>query len=541
MAEETSHRQEQLHQALSTLRQQLKALALSPSQHAALMVTLNQIAALNGFPKEEGPHPSSGTFTCPEQELLQNVSFIEQVVDTSPQLLYIVDLEQFVNLYVNQQVETILGYTVAEVQQQGAQFFVTLIHPEDESSTQAHFQRLLSDPGRGVFEVEYRARHADGTYRWLQSREMVFKRNSQGDVTQVLGMAIDVTHRKQAEMQLRASEEQLRQIVDHINGCFFLRSAETGETLYISVGYERLYGRPREELYHDPQAWINAAHPEDCDRIRAQAAAEQQGQYFFNDEYRIVLPDGTVRWIWSLSFPIYDETGHMHRFGGFVHDITERKAIETDLRSSLQEKDVLLAEVHHRVKNNLQIVSSLLELQANRVGDETAQAALIDSQNRVIAMALIHETLYHSGNLACINFGEYIQRLASGLFRAYDSATTLALNLETESCLTLPSDIAISLGLILNELVTNALKHGEFRYLGGTLEIGLRPIDQANYGLWVSHPGDCLPDDFELETSSSMGLKLVRLLVNRIHGRLRVTRTPRTTFTVEFAVEPSSP
>ncbi|HEY9881644.1 MAG TPA: PAS domain S-box protein, partial [Leptolyngbyaceae cyanobacterium] len=661
MAEENIHRHEQVQQALSRLRQQLTDLALSSSQRAALMVTLNQLTDLLGSTAED-LHPQSRDLNPVEQDLLRNVGFIEQVIDASPQLLYIVDLERFANLYVNRQVETILGYTVAEVQAQGAQFFVTLVHPDDEPIVQAHFHQMLSDSERRVFELEYRARHADGTYRWLQAREMVFKRNSQGRAIQVLGMAVDVSHRKQAEIELRSQEEQLRQIVDHIDGCFFLRSAETSETLYISVGYEQLYGRPCEELYADPNAWIAAVHPEDRDRIRSQVADEQQGQYFFDDEYRIVRPDGTVRWIWNLSFPIYDEAGRMYRFAGFVRDITERKCIETalrksearfrsaseqsavgichcdesgrflwvnpalchllgytkaelltmncfdithpddlpspdgqgrlglkqlaqsacslekrylrkngeilwghltlsavcdetksvryltgivqditaqkqmeaDLRRSLHEKDVLLAEVHHRVKNNLQIVSSLLELQANRTEDETAHAALISSQNRVIAMALIHETLYHSKDLSCIDFGQYIQQLAGGLFRAYEAETTLRLNLTSETCLTLPSDIAISLGLILNELVTNALKHGEFRHQKGTLEIGLQPLGQTDYSLWVSHQGDCLPPDFDLESSSSMGLKLVKLLVNRIRGQLKVERTPRTTFAVEF-------
>lgn len=173
-------------------------------------------------------------------------------------------------------------------------------------------------------------------------------------------------------------------------------------------------------------------------------------------EYRIVRPDGEIRWIRDRSFPIQNETGQVYRVVGIAEDISDRKQAEDKLKSALLEKETLLKEIHHRVKNNLQVISSLLRLQSRQIREQQTLELFKESQNRVQAMALIHEKLYQSSNLAQIDFRDYITTLVGNLCRSYDTqrqAVTFKINVKQVS---VAIDTAIPCGLIINELLTNS-------------------------------------------------------------------------------------
>ncbi|MBD2258809.1 PAS domain S-box protein [Pseudanabaena sp. FACHB-2040] len=473
-----------------------------------------------------------------EQELAHSRRLLEKIADTSPQMLYIVDLESFANIYVNRQVEEMLGFTAAEVQQQGAQFFGNLIHPEDLAVAEPHLQRLLHSRDGEAFDLEYRARHADGSWRWLQSREVVFGRNAQGEPTQILGMAIDINHRKRIETALRESEARFRSTSEQ-SAVGICHCDPAGRFLWVNPALCQLLGYTESELL--ALNFQSITHPADLPRAGADLSGLTWQQPACSLEKRYLRKNGEAVWGQVTLSVVHDDSGNPCYITGIVQDINLWKQAEAELRASLREKDLLLAEVHHRVKNNLQIISSLLELQVNRIQDSVAQEALLSSQNRVIAMGLIHETLYQSGNLSQIEFAQYVRQLVAGLFRIYGTDTALQLSLAVDETFCIPSDLAISLGLILNELVTNALKHGFSRIPMGTLVIGLSCPTPGAYCLIVSHPGDRLPPAFDLERSSSMGLKLVRLLAQRIHGYVTVERGQQTTFKVQFCLPQSSP
>ncbi|HEY9814545.1 MAG TPA: PAS domain S-box protein [Candidatus Obscuribacterales bacterium] len=213
----------------------------------------------------------------------------------------------------------------------------------------------------------------------------------------------------------------------------------------------------------------------------------------------------------------------------------ERQRAEAALRESLAEKEVLLSEVHHRVKNNLQIISSLLNLQANRTHDPTAQDALRQSQNRVSSIALIHEHLYQSHDLCNINVAQYVRCLTADLYRTYaTSLHPVTLEQVIDPQIHIDVDRAISLGLILNELISNALKHGFKAGQAGTLTMSLQAVSPDEYALSIGHDGHALPSDFDPQSSQSMGLKLVSILIQQLKGRLECDRSPQTVFTVYF-------
>jgi two-component sensor histidine kinase len=216
------------------------------------------------------------------------------------------------------------------------------------------------------------------------------------------------------------------------------------------------------------------------------------------------------------------------------HEVAERQRAEAVLQASLDEKEVLLKEVHHRVKNNLQVISSLLTLQAKHVrGNMEAEAALRDSQQRVRSMALIHEKLYQTQNLAEINLADYVRQLATAIVRSYEGGAKVDLRLGLEA-VALGVDQAVPCGLILNELITNALKYAFAGAGRGSLWIDLRALPGQNVELSVRDDGPGLPADLDIHKASSLGLQLVTGLTAQLRGTVEVAREHGAEFKIVF-------
>ncbi len=215
-------------------------------------------------------------------------------------------------------------------------------------------------------------------------------------------------------------------------------------------------------------------------------------------------------------------------------ELTERERAEARIRSSLAEKDVLLQEVHHRVKNNLQIVSSLLELQSSQLQDTAAKAMLKDSRYRVRSMALVHERLYQTENLADIALSEYVEQLCADLRTSY-LAHSKGVEIEVEVAdVSLDVDRAIPCGLIINELVSNAFKYAFPGGNEGTISVHLERVGDGNLELTVSDDGSGIPPDFDLEQPSTLGLQLVSALVVQLKGTIDLDRSTGTRITIVF-------
>jgi two-component sensor histidine kinase/HAMP domain-containing protein len=215
-------------------------------------------------------------------------------------------------------------------------------------------------------------------------------------------------------------------------------------------------------------------------------------------------------------------------------EVNERKRAEERLSASLQEKDVLLREVHHRVKNNLQIISSLLNLQSQNVIDARTLDVLSDSQNRVRSMVLIHEKLYQSDNLERVNFGEYIRSLVPSLLRSYQRGQgDINIQLGIDE-IPLPLEQAILCGLIVNELVTNALKYAFPQEHNGTLWIELHTTPAQGYVLRVADDGVGLPFGLDFYHPPTLGLQLVNSLAKQLEGTLEVDRQNGTAVQITF-------
>jgi len=215
-------------------------------------------------------------------------------------------------------------------------------------------------------------------------------------------------------------------------------------------------------------------------------------------------------------------------------EITERKRAETQVRASLKEKEVLLQEIHHRVKNNLQIISSLLYLHSAYINDQQTLQIFQDSQNRVRSMALIHEKLYRSSNLAQIDFAEYVRDLTDYLFRAQKANLQgIDLNIQTDTIF-LDIDAAVPCGLILNELVSNSLKHAFPIGRQGEICVNLTVENDRQVILKVSDDGIGFPAELDFRATESLGLQLVNTLVNQLNGKIELDSSYGTDFKIMF-------
>jgi two-component sensor histidine kinase len=216
-----------------------------------------------------------------------------------------------------------------------------------------------------------------------------------------------------------------------------------------------------------------------------------------------------------------------------TRDITERVDADGRIRASLKEKEVLLKEIHHRVKNNLQVISSLLNLQSAQEQNPAILAALKESQGRVRSMALVHEELYRSTDLADIPMDSYIRKLTANLFFAYQSTTTkVTLDIQARDVY-LPIDTAVPCGLIINELVSNSLKHAFTKRSKGMVTVRFHHEGQI-YHLVVSDDGVGLPRGLDIEKTESLGLQLVSTLTKQLRGTIGVACNKGTTFSLSF-------
>ena len=234
----------------------------------------------------------------------------------------------------------------------------------------------------------------------------------------------------------------------------------------------------------------------------------------------------------GFSLPEYDGQG----IGtvGIIRDVTLRRHTEEQLREAVRVKEILLKEVHHRVKNNLQIVSSLLNLQAAAIQDEAALSVFRDSQSQIQSMAIVHEQLYRSENLQTISMDHFLDSLLRHLFHAWDIGEgTIGVDMAVEP-LFLGIDQAMPIALIVNELISNAIKHGTRRE-GARIRLGLSRRGESDYALTIADNGAGLPPDFPEKTHKTLGFQIVQSLVQQLDARLEVLDDGGASFTIVFS------
>jgi len=380
-------------------------------------------------------------------------------------------------------------------------------------------KRFISKSGQTVYEILNASliRDADG-------RPLYF-----------LGSVEDMTERKRAERALRESEALYRGIGESIDYGVWVCTPDGGN-MYASDSFLKMAGITQEQCSNF--GWGNLLHPDDEEHTIAawQECVRTGGKW--DIEHRYHGADGQWHHVLTRGLPVKNDQGEIFCWAGINLDISRLKGVEERLMKSLAEKDVLLKEVHHRVKNNLQIISSLVSLQADTLADEQLQRVFSDVRDWVRTMALVHEKLYQSDDLAELDFSEYAHGLLNYLWNAHGAATrNLRLNMSITPVI-LPVEMVVNCGLILNELAANAIEHAFPHGSGG--EVGVTLEHNSATGdtcLCVRDSGVGLPQDLDCRQASSLGLRLVHMLTKQLHGSLQTGPGPGTEFQIRFTIK----
>jgi len=340
-------------------------------------------------------------------------------------------------------------------------------------------------------------------------------------------------HRR-AEEALARSEARYRELVANLSD-MVVEIGIDGVISYASPQVERIFGFRPEELVG--RSLTEFIHPEYLGRgLEAISEITREGP-IMDFEFRTLHKDGHYLDA-SISGQLVDDNGSV-KIVGIVKDITGRKQAEERVRAALREKEVLLKEVHHRVKNNLQVIISLLSIQSRQVRDNAVKEVLQDSQNRIRSIALIHEKLCKSEDVAMVDFAGYVRNLVHELLRAYASEKGApALDLRVQD-IRLGIDTAVPCGLIINELVTNCLKHAFPPGKTGRISIEFRSTGGGRIMLQVSDDGIGLPEGLDIKKMQTMGLGMIQALTEQLRGTLEMDRGSGTAIRVSFSTGPA--
>jgi len=442
------------------------------------------------------------------------------------------DVILYVNKYgkiidINKRVEDIFGYTRDEVV--GKNFVeLGVLRPKNIPRIVKLFQNSIG--GKEVISIlELELKNKSGKMVPIETSTRVIKRN--GKIVGTMNILRDISERKKAEEEIKAKSQFLESLIEQSPLPTFVIDSE-GIVVMANKAFLKAYNVPKKEAVLGMNALTEPANVRQG--VVKYIKEALSGKIVETPEIEFISPYENRKTVTkSRLFPIFDTTNTLTNVVVMHEDITERKRAEDQIKASLEEKEVLLREIHHRVKNNLQIISSLLNLQSRYIKDKQVLHVFKESQNRIKSMALIHKKLYQSKDLARIDFAEYVRSLIADLFRSYKAdydLITLKINIDD---VFLGIDTAIPCGLIINELVSNSLKYA-FKGGQGEIRIDLHSEKEGKFTLIVSDSGLGLPKDLDFRNTESLGLQLICTLVDQLQGTIGLDRTGGTKFKIAF-------
>ncbi|WP_181016186.1 sensor histidine kinase [Pseudanabaena sp. BC1403] len=396
-----------------------------------------------------------------------------------------------------------------------------------------------------VFPLEYERRHLGDIVAYFDVPRQFTEEEVQLTQTIVTYVAIALT-RKQAELALKSSQQFIQRIADTTPNILYIYDIEEHRNIYCNQAITHLLGYTPSEIQSMGNLLLNKViHPDDLKRVKEHyeliqnRRLEENPEDLFLFEYRMRDIHGKWKWFYSQETVFFrNADGTVKQTIGAASDITKLKEVESSLQSSLADKEVLLREVHHRVKNNLSVVDSLLSMQARYINDAEALRAISDSQRRIHTMSLIHEQLYQSHDVDKVDFCEYLQRLVGNLYSSTSFNTSqVELKLDIKPT-QLNIDTAISIGLIVNEILTNAFKYAFPNNNTGLIEVILyKSLDDDNLHLIIRDNGVGIPENIDFKATASLGLRLVRIMTQQLRASLDLSCSSGTSF--HFTLNPN--
>jgi PAS domain S-box-containing protein len=466
----------------------------------------------------------------------------------------------------------IFGYTPQSLTPDDG-LLLAAVHPDDKHGVKKVLADLIQ--GKGNSSIDCRIVRTDGSVRWVHIEGRA-EPGTAGIADRISGFIRDISESKRADEALQRNADRVQALLN--------LNQMTDSTLQQVIGYalEEIVRLTQSKLgyiaFFNDDETILTMHSWSKQEMQECAISDKPIHYtvkeiglwgevvrqrraVITNDYTAAIPwkkgypDGHVTVLRHMSVPVfagqhivlvagvgnkeveYDENDvqELTLLMDGMWRLTERKQAEEQIVRSLQEKEVLLKEIHHRVKNNMQVICSLLSLQANGITDETVRAKFEESRNQVYTMALIHESLYSSSDLAHIDFKVYLKSLIGGIVDTY-KRNDVIVSVDMES-IALDVTVGIPCGLLVNELVSNSLKYAFPEGRNGTIRVGIYRNGEGNNVLFVEDNGIGLPDEVDFFKTQSLGLQLVNALTKQIHGTIELSRTEGTRVSITFPYE----
>jgi len=415
----------------------------------------------------------------------------------------------------NKQLGEMIGYEVKDLI---GKSILDLAHPS--------YHELMRKSLRVPYEIEIF--HHNG--KLIPIEIMVKPFVLQGKIGRVAAIR-DISERKNAEAALKESQVRFKEMADTLPLLVYETDKNGNITYFNKAAFE--YTGYTLEDFDKGLTLAMMFPPGEMERAMENAKRTMSGTYVGAIEYTLKRKDGTLFPAIINTVP-YLREGKVAGRRGVVTDISEIKKTEAMLKASLMEKDILLHEIHHRVKNNLQVVSSLMNLQSVNISDKKIQEIFRDAQSRVLTMSLVHDKLYKSENFSSINISEYVHDLINSIESSHNidkGKIQIKINVQP---LSINLDTLIPIGLIINELVTNSLKHAFPDGKKGSIEILFKKEDDARLLLCVIDDGIGIHDDIDIANITSLGLRLVQTLTTQINGELSIHNKNGSRFCIAF-------
>jgi PAS domain S-box-containing protein len=413
--------------------------------------------------------------------------------------------------------QRITGYTIDEMNEPDA--WQKVIHPDDLERTETAWNAAMqSKPA----VAEYRVMTRNGDVRWLRDYVKPIEHDEHGAVKKVMGGVQDITDRKQVEERFRILIERIADGIILLDKRGFITFVSSSATHIIGYAPDELLGTSIFSILHPSEAKKYAF------KFGRLTVEFDRSESLFG---RFKHKNGEWVYIEGMVTNLFNNPS-VNAFVANFRNVTERILSEDRQRTSLQEKEILLKEVHHRVKNNMQVISSLLNLQSASVKDQQTVSVLRESQNRVKSMSLVHEILYQSQDLASVNFAAYVKQLVASLQKSFGAKSGGISIVVKVGTVALQIDDAIPCGLIINELVSNALKYAFPKQRSGEIIVEVKKLRSPAIRLTIRDNGVGLK---KTRTSTdSLGLKLVQALTEQLKGTITIENKRGTAITIEF-------
>jgi PAS domain S-box-containing protein len=463
-----------------------------------------------------------------EERLAQEQYFLQTLMDTSSDYIYFKDLKSRF-LRSSKAHAIYLGLTDPSqmIGKTDFDFFST------NHATEAYKdEQIVIRTGKALKKEEINSRiNAPETWVLTEKSPLMDKN---GNIIGTFGISRDITERKQAQEALKESNERYQGIIERISDYIFtvyLRNGVIINTVH-NPACITVTGYTNEEFSADPYLWFNMVLPEDRDLV------EEHTSHILSDtvpdaiEHRIHRKDGALRWIRNTPVLHHDPNGNLISYDGIIVDITERKLAEDKIIKLLQEKELILKEVHHRIKNNMNTINSLLSLQTSTLKEPKAVKALEDAESRVQSMMVLYDKLYQSSSFTDVSVREYIPSLVKQIINNFPNSDSIKIELKLDDVI-FSTRVLQPLGIIINELITNIMKYAFIGKNEGLIKVSIS-LEGEKVKLVIQDNGNGMPESIDFNHSTGFGLMLVETLTKQLDGNIRIDRENGTKIVLEL-------